>query len=123
MVGGDGLGAVFARMRSAIIFLFLLLLGFLLVRRDVLHQDHGANVPSHATEPRGSLGKLPLAFEPNLGQAQREVKFLAHGNGYGLYLNSSSAVLALGSPSRGARSSRENAGSSVVAMQFRGAQQ
>ena len=122
MVGGDGLGAVFARVRSAIIFLFLLLLGFLLVRRDVLDRDHGAKVSSEGTALRGSLGKLPLAFEPNLGQAPNEVKFLAHGGGYGLYLNSTSAVLALTSPSRRARRSGENVGSSVVAMRFGGAQ-
>jgi hypothetical protein len=41
------------------------------------------------------LGQLPLIFEPNQGQADRSVRFLAHGVGYGLYLDSAGAVLAV----------------------------
>jgi Beta-propeller repeat/Protein of unknown function (DUF1573) len=42
-----------------------------------------------------AYGKLPLAFEPNVGQAKGDAKFLAHGDGYALLLNADSAVLAL----------------------------
>ncbi len=42
-----------------------------------------------------SYGKLPLSFEPNQGQTADAVKFLAHGNGYTLFLTPSEAVFAL----------------------------
>jgi hypothetical protein len=41
------------------------------------------------------FGKLPLSFEPNRGQADKSIQFLAHGNGYGLVLNANQAVLTL----------------------------
>jgi uncharacterized repeat protein (TIGR01451 family) len=43
---------------------------------------------------RAILGKLPLIFEPNQGQAEAGVKFLARGAGYSLFLDATSAVLA-----------------------------
>jgi hypothetical protein len=46
-------------------------------------------------EAQAVLGKLPLIFEPNQGQSDRSIKFLAHGAGYGLFLDSTSAILAL----------------------------
>jgi hypothetical protein len=45
-----------------------------------------------------SYGRLPLAFEANLGQAPGEVEFLARGSGYSLFLTSGEAVLALRKP-------------------------
>jgi uncharacterized repeat protein (TIGR01451 family) len=38
---------------------------------------------------------LPLIFEPNQGQTDPEVKFLARGSGYGLFLTADQAVLTL----------------------------
>jgi hypothetical protein len=38
---------------------------------------------------------LPLMFEPNQGQTDARVRFLARGSGYGLYLTANEAVLAL----------------------------
>jgi uncharacterized repeat protein (TIGR01451 family) len=46
-------------------------------------------------ESRAILGQLPLIFEPNQGQADPAVKFLAHGSGYSLFLDANSAVLAM----------------------------
>ncbi len=46
-------------------------------------------------EARAILGQLPLIFEPNQGQADPAVKFLAHGSGYSLFLDANSAVLAM----------------------------
>lgn len=43
--------------------------------------------------------KLPLSFEPNLGQTNRTVSFLSRGNGYALYLSSDEALLSLLRPS------------------------
>jgi uncharacterized repeat protein (TIGR01451 family) len=39
--------------------------------------------------------RLPLIFEPNRGQSDPQVKFLAHGSGYGLFLTADEAVLTL----------------------------
>ncbi len=43
--------------------------------------------------------QLPLIFEPNRGQADPSVRFLAHGMGYGLFLDSAGAILAVPTPS------------------------
>src|ERR1700677_5385863 len=60
-----------------------------------------ATVPQRAPFVKGvpkvltDYGRLPLMFEPNQGQTDRRVKFVAHGGGYGLYLTAKEAVLAL----------------------------
>jgi uncharacterized repeat protein (TIGR01451 family) len=97
----------------------LLICGIFLLRRDVA----GAPAPagSALTSPqqiRAAFGRLPLSFEPNQGQSDSRVKFLAHGNGYGLYLTSSEAVLALPQLSK---VSSNNQSRPVVEMQFGGA--
>ena len=50
-----------------------------------------------AARPRAveNYGKLPMSFEVNEGQTDGQVKFLARGQGYTLFLNSQEAVLAL----------------------------
>ena len=45
--------------------------------------------------PRISLSKLPLSFEPNVGQSDPHVKFLSRGQGYTLFLTAGDAVLAM----------------------------
>jgi len=40
-------------------------------------------------------GRLPMHFEPNLGQAAGEVRYLARGAGYSLFLTDTEAVLVL----------------------------
>ena len=42
-----------------------------------------------------SYGKLPLSFEPNLGQTAKEVQWLARGPQYTLFLAGADAVLEL----------------------------
>ena len=39
-------------------------------------------------------GDIPLSFEPNTGQAAAEVRYLARGSSYTLYLASGETVLA-----------------------------
>lgn len=46
------------------------------------------------------LGRSPLAFEPNLGQSDPQVRYLARGAGYALFLTRDEAVLALPSGSQ-----------------------
>jgi hypothetical protein len=43
-------------------------------------------------------GKLPLHFEANQGQTDDQVRFLARGSGYGLFLTPTESVLALHKP-------------------------
>jgi len=43
----------------------------------------------------GAYGKLPLSFEANRGQADPEVRFLARGKGYTLFLTATETVLSL----------------------------
>src|SRR5712672_1576210 len=45
-----------------------------------------------------SYGKLPLQFEANRGQTQKDVRFLSRGPGYSLYLTAGEAVLVLAKP-------------------------
>src|SRR5215203_1762957 len=40
-------------------------------------------------------GKLPINFEPNLGQTDDAVKFLARGHGYSIFLSQHEAMLTL----------------------------
>ena len=66
---------------------------------------------SHRVPGRLPLGQLPLRFEPNQGQTDPRVKFLARGAGYGVFLTPDQAVLTLGAPAK----------SAVVGMQLAGA--
>src|SRR5262245_51914761 len=45
-----------------------------------------------------AYGKLPLSFEANQGQTDGQVRFLARGQGYGLFLTANEAVLDLHTP-------------------------
>ncbi|HLW79513.1 MAG TPA: choice-of-anchor D domain-containing protein [Terriglobia bacterium] len=45
-----------------------------------------------------SYGSAPLSFEPNLGQTDSRVKYLARGNGYAMFLTPSEAVFELQQP-------------------------
>src|SRR5438105_2608461 len=42
-----------------------------------------------------SYGQLPISFEVNAGQTDAQVRYLAHGSGYALFLTSTGAVLNL----------------------------
>ncbi len=56
-----------------------------------------------------AYGKLPLSFERNQGQTNREVKFLSRGKGYTMFLTAREAVLALRQEIRTTRQSTETA--------------
>src|SRR6202790_517089 len=42
-----------------------------------------------------SYGQIPLSFEVNQGQTNAQVDYLAHGQGYGIFLSKTDAVLSL----------------------------
>ena len=48
---------------------------------------------------RASMQALPLAFEANQGQTDPQVKYMARGNGYTVFLTSNDTVFALRSSS------------------------
>jgi hypothetical protein len=54
--------------------------------------------PAQKAQIVENYGKLPLSFEANAGQADKSVKFLSRGSGYGLYLTRDEAVLTLRNP-------------------------
>jgi beta-propeller repeat-containing protein len=60
-----------------------------------------------ATQARVSetYGKLPLHFEVNRGQTDKDVRFLSRGPGYSLYLTANEAVLVLAKPDAKAQGS------------------
>ncbi|NKF20800.1 SBBP repeat-containing protein [Solimonas marina] len=72
-------------------------------------------------EPARALqyGKIPLHFEPNEGQAPQDVRYIARGAGYGLFLKDDEAVLSLLHPA--ADTGHPTAGA-VLRMQLVGAQ-
>ncbi len=114
MVDCGRLGGVLRQGRVSVLCALLVLGGISLFRHDVSMTPDPSRLASVTST--SLMARLPLAFEPNVGQAASPVKFLARGSGYGLYLTSSEAVLAL--PAwRAAKSS----GTPSVRMQFAGA--
>jgi hypothetical protein len=82
-------------------------------------------MPAAALKPLPSKSlSLPLFFEPNQGQTAPEVKFLARGAGYGLFLTADEAVLRLQPSAVSTQHSvvgSQRAPSSVIRMRLDGA--
>ena len=115
--------------RIPLAILFLVTLGWVVFfaggkagHQQFAGREKAARMP--AVEGAGAAGRgprvlaaydhLPMVFEPNLGQTDTKVKFLAHGSGYGLFLTGQEAVLRLqGTVGKNRRSSE---GASVLSM-------
>ncbi len=107
------------------IFILSLLSAFVLVHNPA--KVHQALIPDRASARLGSrdlrqpgrpqivgtYGKLPLSFEANQGQTDRQVKFLSRGSGYALFLTSNEAVLSL-------RKGKANSKGQVAKIERRG---
>lgn len=107
-------------------FAFLLLLGGLALNSSVPASKLGGlggnqstlaafaadDFPAKRQGIQVDLSRLPLSFEPNQGQTDARVKFLARGAGYGVFLTADQAVLTLRSQAKP---------SSSVRMQLAGA--
>ena len=65
-----------------------------------------------------TFGQLPLMFEPNVGQTDERVKFMARGTSYGLFLTGNEAVLSFATQPAKDASAVET---SVLRMRLRGA--
>jgi hypothetical protein len=55
----------------------------------------GAPAGPAQTQQRDAFSRLPLAFEANQGQTDPQVRFIARGGGYGLFLTPTEAVMTL----------------------------
>ena len=64
-----------------------------------------ASAPQDRARMLSSMASLPLAFEENLGQTDAQVKYMARGNGYTVFLTARDAVMALHSCSHPAKKS------------------
>ena len=60
-----------------------------------VHSPAAKASPTSSAKPNLSSISLPMFFEPNQGQTDPRVKFLARGSGYGLFLTADEAVLEL----------------------------
>ena len=108
--------------------------------RHDLHARSDANRLAHAPKPSSanrrstpdvasSYGRLPMAFEPNLGQVNRQAKFLAHGAGYELFLTPKESVFVLNVGSKRAETEQRDKsapgasrlGAAVLRMKLLGA--
>jgi hypothetical protein len=69
---------------------------------------------------QGRYAELPLAFEPNAGQTDGRVRYLARGSGYTIFLTDQKTVLSLTrrTPARG--SHRASTTSTVLDLRFTG---
>lgn len=76
-----------------------------------------AGIPPASAQRAASALSLPLFFEPNQGQTDPQVKFLARGAGYSLFLTANEAVLEM-QPSA---VSRQRSTGNVIRMRLEGA--
>jgi hypothetical protein len=72
---------------------------------------------SSKSEVSANYGRLPIYFEPNVGQSDESVRYLAHGHGYSLALKDTETVIAL----RRQRSNKGSAGQTAFSMKIDGA--
>jgi hypothetical protein len=82
-----------------------------MVALSIAGRDAGA---TKSSPPLAGMLNLPLRFEPNRGQVDDRVRFLARGPGYGLYLTTEGATLAL------RRAGARAAAPAVVSMHLAG---
>lgn len=93
MVNRSGVGPIFVRFRALVLLALLPVGGFFLLKHDISGSSSHTQAASNPLQLRSIISQLPIAFEPNQGQADEPVKFLAHASGYGLYLLPSEALL------------------------------
>ncbi len=81
------------------------LLVFSPVRRHSALPTHAPATPAARARVQASYASLPLAFEENQGQTDAQVKYMARGNGYTLFLTAKDAVFSLRTPSAESKNS------------------
>lgn len=81
--------------RAALWSLILVLSSQLLFSANLRRSVGPQNVTAAAARNTAAYGKLPLSFEPNLGQTSSSVQFLAREAGYSVFLAPGGAVFSL----------------------------
>jgi hypothetical protein len=80
---------------------------------DGKRRDGAAGVAASTARATEAYGTLPMAFEPNVGQSDERVNFLARGSGYTIFLTSDESVMVFGKraarPTRGGPSQSDDA--------------
>lgn len=64
----------------------------------IAHKNPSHPAPYRPIHLAQNYGQLPLAFEPNQGQTDPHVQYLARGRGYSLFITGQEAVLVLKKP-------------------------
>lgn len=83
--------------------------------------DNELRAPAPANV-KSDYGKLPLSFEPNVGQTDASVKFLTRASGYVLFLTADEAVLSYGTEKIKSQANRSTGRvSGVLRMKLEGA--
>jgi hypothetical protein len=74
--------------------------------------------PAREAQVKDNFGKLPLSFEQNVGQTDTSVRFFTRGQGYGLFLTATEAVMMLnqGSGVRGQELSATSVQAEIPSM-------
>lgn len=118
MVNRGGAGPTLARGRALVALAVLVFGGGFLLKHDA-SSPHSRPTPPTPAQVRASFARLLMSFEPNRGQSDSGVKFLARGIGYGLYLMPAKAILTLPGHSQSGVQQRP----SEIEMQLAGANQ
>jgi hypothetical protein len=95
------------------------------VQKTSAPQVQSAISPGTRERMMTAFGRMPLAFEANHGQSDAQVKYIARGSGYTLFLTSQDAVISLPAKTRtypGSGGTSSTASSSVVRMHVIGTQ-
>lgn len=90
---------------------------------QLVRDKRPATASSRQFEAAQAYGKLPLAFQANEGQTNSQVRFLARGQGYALFLTETDATFVLNSTASGpdADASNSKTPPAVVSMKLAGA--
>ncbi len=76
----------------------------------IAHKNSSHSTPYRPIHLAQNYGQLPLAFEPNQGQTDPQVQYLARGRGYSLFVTGQEAVLVLKKPASDPRPSLSRKG-------------
>lgn len=127
---GLGTGVLWCRILPAVVLLAIVGLAILTLasRTHTVVAKSAASAPVFSSPvsrahsvPSPSFAHLPVMFEPNQGQTDSSVQFMARGSGYALFLTGNEAVLSLERSRPGPKPSGQSE-APVIHMKLSGAQ-
>jgi hypothetical protein len=75
--------------------LFVIALGLVVLPLRPAPRSTAKRPPAGSPSVNNQYGKIPLSFEPNVGQSDAQVQYIARANGYSLFLTPRETVLLL----------------------------